>query len=206
MRETRKLESCRREKLGRQKFESEKTRIYAQKPRIKMPFKNSISTYLHISESNLLSVFTFCPFIRHAAAKPITYPIIFQFYSRWYIHIFCPQSPTEIEIWPSTASCQLSCRRVTRKVWFVLQRKVYTSAPALRDRTAWPGRDCSAASFWQFQLHANAACIQLIVSSKVTRFRPDHYSSRPYAFSMDPSFAKNLQILLREYVHMSFCT
>ncbi len=44
----------RTEKLGRQKLESEKTRIYAQKPRITIPFKNSISTYLHISESNLL--------------------------------------------------------------------------------------------------------------------------------------------------------
>ncbi len=41
---------CRTEKWGqktkiRQELKSEKTRVYAQKPRLKMPFKNSISGF-----------------------------------------------------------------------------------------------------------------------------------------------------------------
>jgi len=41
---------CRTEKWGnktRQKLESEKTRVYVQEPRLKIPFKNSISMPIH---------------------------------------------------------------------------------------------------------------------------------------------------------------
>ncbi len=46
-----------RKKLGektRQKLESEKTRVYAQKPRLKMPFKNFISgsEFFRVSKQN----------------------------------------------------------------------------------------------------------------------------------------------------------
>jgi hypothetical protein len=37
----------------RQKLESEKTRVYAQKPRLKMPFKNSISGHKIPTEKDM---------------------------------------------------------------------------------------------------------------------------------------------------------
>ncbi len=39
---------------ARQKLESEKTRVYAQKPRLKMPFKNSITEFRQIHRLNFL--------------------------------------------------------------------------------------------------------------------------------------------------------
>ncbi len=74
--ETRKLKSIHvqhfvEQKNEGRKLESEKTRVYAQKTQLKMPFKNSISG----STSSIIAQIIFTPSFKHSHTKNQIFPV-----------------------------------------------------------------------------------------------------------------------------------